>query len=388
MIYLLIFLMLVALVTADIIYYRRRIRRSEMPRARKRAILTWMWVSDALPVLIVTVALLTRDTTTAFMLFSMWTFFAWLTTALPRGVYYAFRIFGLHRTGLTAGIAVAAFFIWGAVYGRTHLIVNQVEVRSEHLPQAFEGFRIAQFSDTHIGTMLRPEDELQKLVDSINALKPDLIVFSGDLVNIRYTELTEPVMQILSGLKAPYGVVSATGNHDVGIYVKNPELMSPEENLEGLIARQRQMGWQVLEDRTITLHRGGDSITLSGIAFDSDLIDHRHDTELPNIGLENVYAKVSPEQFNITVSHLPQLWAEITRRGYGDLTLSGHVHSMQVKLNLPGCKLSPAQLLYDQWSGRYERDGSTLYINDGIGYVLFPMRLGAFPEITLLTLTR
>ena len=388
MIYLLIFLIQVALVTADIVYYRRCIRRSEMPRARKRALLTWMWISDSLPFVIIFVTPFTHDNTTTYMLFSMWTFFAWLTTALPRGVFYAFRIFGLHRTGVVLGCALAGVFLWGALYGRTHLIVNEVAVHSADVPPAFEGFRIVQFSDVHVGTMLRPEHELRRLVERINALKPDLIVFSGDLVNVRYTELTRPLMDILKGLKAPYGVMSVLGNHDVGIYVKKPELMPPWENLAGLVAREREMGWQVLEDQTVPLYRGGDSILISGIAFDKDLIDMRHNTDIPNVGLDNVYQDVLPEQFNITISHLPQLWQEISNRGHGDLILSGHVHSMQIKLDMLGLRLSPAQLLYTQWSGLYERDGSTLYVNDGIGYVLFPMRIGAFPEITLLTLSR
>ena len=100
------------------------------------------------------------------------------------------------------------------------------------------------------------------------------------------------------------------------------------------------------------------------------------------------YRGVPDSLYNITAVHIPQLWGQIADAGYGDLTLAGHVHSMQMKLRLLGRAFSPAQLLYTRWSGRYDEGGRTLYINDGTGYVVFPMRLGAYPEITLITLRR
>ena len=104
--------------------------------------------------------------------------------------------------------------------------------------------------------------------------------------------------------------------------------------------------------------------------------------------LSGAYRGVPDSLYNITAVHIPQLWGQIADAGYGDLTLAGHVHSMQIKLRLFGRAFSPAQLLYTRWSGRYDEGGRTLYINDGTGYVVFPMRLGAYPEITLITLRR
>ena len=235
---------------------------------------------------------------------------------------------------------------------------------------------------------MRPEAELRRLVDSVNSLRPDLIVFCGDLVNIRSSELDARARQLLGGLRAPYGVVSVTGNHDAGLYIKDTVAQSPAASLAEVIARQRAMGWNVLEDTTVYLRRGGDSISLTGLSFDPALRHMRHDPDLPPADLSGAYRDVPDSLYNITAVHIPQLWGQIADAGYGDLTLAGHVHSMQMKLRLFGRAFSPAQLLYTRWSGRYDEGGRTLYINDGTGYVVFPMRLGAYPEITLITLRR
>jgi predicted MPP superfamily phosphohydrolase len=226
-------------------------------------------------------------------------------------------------------------------------------------------------------------------VDTINALQPDLVVFSGDLVNIRSTELTSDVLAILGRLRAPYGVISTLGNHDVGLYIKDTVALPRAENNRQVIDRQRQIGWRMLLDSTLYLRRGSDSISVTGISFDPTLQKFRHSFDLPEISLAAAYDGVPEGMFNLTVSHLPQLWPNIIALGRGNLTLAGHVHSMQIKGHLFGRAFSPAQLMYDRWSGRYDdAAGNTLYINDGIGYVGFPMRLGADPEITLFTLKK
>ena len=149
------------------------------------------------------------------------------------------------------------------------------------------------------------------------------------------------------------------------------------------------MGWHVLQDSTCYLHRGADSISLSGFAFDPQFKKERHDRVLPLSSAEKGYRDVPAALYNITLVHIPQHWDEIREVGYGDLTLSGHTHAMQLKLRLgEGRGWSPARLIYPRWGGRYDEQGSTLYINDGIGYVIYPMRIGARPEITLITLKR
>ncbi len=385
MTFLLFFILLfLTAVAADYCFWKRH--RASLRRHRWFA--AWM-IGSHLPLLVMILSgWLARDNTTGLMFVSIWLFWIWLLSTLPRMVYYLFRRMHLPRVGIVLGVGVAGALIWGATIGRTTLRVSRTEICSAKFPAAFDGFRIVQLSDMHIGTLVSPERELQRIVDSVEALQPDLIVFTGDLVNIRSSELNDRNAAILRELRAPYGVFSVTGNHDAGVYIKDSIRHPAAESLQEVIAWQRRAGWQVLEDTTVYLTRGGDSISFSGISFDPALRKKRHDSELPPARLDVVYCGVPDSLFNITAVHLPQLWTQVLDFGYGDLTLAGHVHSMQMKLRIGGCSFSPARLLYKRWSGRYDDGARTLYINDGTGYVLYPMRLGAWPEISLITLRR
>ncbi len=343
-------------------------------------------VSDLLLPTVAIVALCSQDNTTEFMLFAMWIFWFWMLFVLPRMIYYLFRLLHLPKVGYIVAGAVALFLIWGATIGRTSIRVKRIDITSDRLPKSFDGLRIVQLSDIHIGTLVCPEQELQRIVDSVAALRPDLIIFTGDLVNIRASELDSKVQRILGSLQAPFGVFSVLGNHDIGTYIRNTSRQSSAESLADLLKRQKQMGWQVLQDTTLYLHRNNECITLSGISFDPALRKLRHDAKLPPARLDVVYRDIPDSLYNITAVHLPQLWSQVINAGYGDLTLSGHVHAMQMKLHLFGKVFSPSQWLYNEWSGRYDNGRHTLYINDGTGYVAYPMRLGAWPEITLFTL--
>lgn len=347
---------------------------------------------DLLPFAILALLWLVRDNPTGLIQVAMWTLFGYLLLTLPRMIYYAVRITGNGRTvrilALLAAAAAACILIRGAVGGRRTLVVNRIVLHSDRLPEAFDGLRIAQFSDLHIGTLVDPRREMTALVDSLNALHADLVIFTGDLVNIRYTELDSTAMRLLGGIRSRYGTFSVTGNHDTGNYIGDTLALPPAANLAALLDRQRTMGWRVLDNETIYLRRGGDSIALSGISYDPALVRQRHDRTLPGYDIGPTYRDVPEGLYNITAAHVPQLWDRILGTGHGDLTLSGHVHSMQSKFRLAGCAFSPAQLLYRRWSGPYEEQGRTLYVNDGIGCVGFPMRIGANPEITLFELRR
>lgn len=367
-------------------------RRTDASSGRRRLLAMWMIVSN-LPLLVMILSgLLSRDNTTGLMFACMWLFWVWLMLVLPRLLYYLFRWMRLPRVGVVLAMGVMGLLIWGATDGRTTLHISRVEIRSKKIPAAFDGFRIVQLSDMHIGTLVLPERELRQIVDSVESLRPDLIVFTGDLVNIRSSELNDRIAALLRGLQAPYGVVSVIGNHDAGVYIKDTLNQTAAESLREVVAWQRKQGWHVLEDTTVYLVRGQDSISLSGISFDPALRKKRHDSELPPARLDVVYRTVPDSLFNITAVHLPQLWPQILDIGYGDLTLAGHIHSMQLKVRAFGGVYSPARFLYERWSGRYDDgdgdgDGDrTLYINDGTGYVAYPMRLGAWPEITSITL--
>lgn len=386
MFFLPVILLFLAAAGADALHYRRRAQG--WSPLRRRLFIAWAAATDALPLLVWTAMAFSRDNSTGVMLFAMWVFYAWIICVVPRMAYYLFSLLRLRRTGMAAAGLLVALFLWGATAGRTSCRVRTVEIASPRLPASFDGFRIVQLSDLHLGTLQAPEKELGALIDRIGALRPDLVVFTGDLVNIRSSELDARAQRLLGRLHAPEGICSVTGNHDAGTYIKDTAAQSPAASLAEVIARQRAMGWCVLEDTTRYIRRGGDSIALSGIAFDPALASLRHDPVLPPARLDAVYEGVPRSLFNITLVHLPQLWPQITAAGYGDVTLAGHVHAMQFKLRLFGREYSPARWLYKRWSGRYDEAGRTLFINDGIGCVAYPMRLGAYPEITLITLER
>lgn len=386
MLFAVVLLLMLGIIAADVRHWRRMRNRSPL---RRRLFAAWVLCTDVLlPGAILSAGLFTRDNDTPFMACLMWMFWSWMLLVVPRLVRYLLTALRLPRAGTVAGIGIAALFVWGATAGRTTLRVSRVEICSERVPAAFDGLRVVQLSDLHVGSLVSPRRELRRLVDSVTALRPDAVIFTGDLVNIRSTELDEEVRQLLSEIQAPLGVYSVLGNHDVGSYIKDTVALPRERSLREVIERQRAMGWRMLLDTTVYLVRGSDSISLSGISFDPAYSKLRHDAVQPPAPLDAVYRGVPDSLYNITAVHLPQLWEQVTGAGYGDLTLSGHVHAMQMKLHLFGRSYSPAQLFYPRWSGRYDNGPRTLYINDGTGYVAWPMRLGAWPEITLLTLRR
>ncbi len=253
----------------------------------------------------------------------MWIFTLFLLTVLPRWAFYIFylssRRRAVHIIGGCAALATFAIFIYGIIEGRKDYDVRRVEVAFERLPAAFDGFRIVQFSDLHIGSLLDPAAETQAIVELINRLDADLIIFSGDLVNIRHTELDEGTMRRLGSLKARHGVISTTGNHDVGIYIKDTIALPRDYNLSEVKRKERAMGWLQADDSTLYIHRGGDSISISGIGFDPTLNDFRHNFTLPDIDISRAYTGTSDSTFNITISHLPQLWSNIRASRRGDL---------------------------------------------------------------------
>lgn len=291
--------------------------------------------------------------------------------------------------GISLCTIVAVVLLVGVVRTRKQLTVKSTDIVSTRLPKAFDGYRIVFFSDLHIGSLSSPVEMCSELVAYINSLDADLVVFGGDLVNARYDELTQRLQNILGSVKAKDGVVAVIGNHDTGVYVHDTVSLPIDKNTRLVKERISAMGWRILDDRTELISRGDDTITLTGIDFSHELLEHRHSANIADsLDLRPTYEGVSRDKFNITVSHMPQLWRKISALGYGDLVLSGHIHAMQMKGRIGGREFSPAQLMYKEWSGLYKERGSHLYITDGIGSVGFHLRLGAPPEISELRLRR
>lgn len=372
------------LLLRDVWLLRSLLKLGEEAMSRRRLVRVLL-AADLLPVVLMVGYLI--DNPPIVMRVSMWVTWLWMVVTALR-LSYAFFARYVHRwVGYIAATAAVGILVYGAFWGRCDLRTEQIEYCSNRLPASFDGLRIALFSDLHLGALVDTEKEVSQVVERINKLNPDLVLFGGDLVNIRHSELDERATRLLKGIHAP--VYSVIGNHDVGTYIGDSVALPYEVSYRRLVEQQEAMGWCVMQDTTLYLHRGDDSISLSGFAYDPAYKEERHDRDLPMSGTDKGYRGVPKELFNITLIHVPQHWEEILRLGYGDLTLAGHTHAMQLKLRTGrGRGISPARLIYPRWSGRYDAAGRTLYINDGIGYVAYPMRIGARPEVTLITLKR
>ena len=259
--------------------------------------------------------------------------------------------------------------------------VKQVEISSERLPQAFDGYRIVQISDLHLGTYENDTTFIAECVDAVNALKPDVIMFTGDLVS-RTTDEAYSFTGSLSRLKAKDGILSILGNHDYDDYTD----MSPEqkrEDHEMLCDLIGELGWQLLSNEITMLHQGADSIAVIG----TENFSKGH---TPNYcKLETTGANISDSTFTILLQHNPQLWREqVLGKSSIDLMLSGHTHAFQIVIPFFGRKISPARLVYREWGGLYSEQDQHLYVNTGIGMVGVPARVGVPPEITLITLKK
>lgn len=288
--------------------------------------------------------------------------------------------------GVLLSLIVAGMMIYSVTDGRTKFRVERVEIVSDKLPKEFDGLKVAMFSDLHIGTLAQSDLILNRLVEELNALEPDVVINGGDLVNSHARELDQEAMQVLSGVEAKEGVFSVLGNHDVGIYIRDTLKYSPEENIRNLVQRQRLMGWRVLDNSTKYIRRGSAAIAITGFGYPKRPHHTSHSSDFRTDIVGEVYKTVSDTMFNIAITHAPQFWDAIVESGGADLTVAGHVHAMQHIFKIGNWRWSPARFWYDQWSGLYDKDGHKLYINDGVGCVFFHLRFGTKPEITFFEL--
>lgn len=288
-------------------------------------------------------------------------------------------LFGLTAVGYIVAVSLSI------ARNRHGFVVQRVEICSAQLPQSFDGARIALFSDVHIGNLPDAEQRLRAIVDTVNASDVMFVVNDGDLINARSAELSPEIMNVLRGFDRP--VYSVMGNHDCGYYVDTlaTPMNSTVRQFKSLID---SLEWTRLDDSTAWIRRGTDSIALTGVEFKSSVCPNRHRRELDGVDFEALFKTVPDSAYNIVLSHAPQYWHNIAEAGYGDLTLSGHVHSMQVKWKAAGREFSPARLIYKEWSGLYHRGGNTLYITDGVGYSDIAVRFGTPSQIAIITLRR
>ena len=283
------------------------------------------------------------------------------------------------------GFAAGSTLFMSLFYGfsnKYNYRIRRIKMFFENLPKGFKGLKIIQISDIHSGSFT-DKKAVEHGVQMILNEQPDLILFTGDLVNDKATEMQD-YMDVFSRLKAPMGVYSTFGNHDYGDYVEWPvHGISKEQNLENLKKVHANLGWRLLMNEHIVLEKNGDNIALLGVENWSSK------ARFPKHGrLDLAYSGTEKYPFKILMSHDPSHWDAEIKPNYKDidLTLSGHTHGMQFGVELPYFKWSPVQYLYKEWAGLYEDGKQKLYVNRGFGFIGYPGRVGIMPEITVIEL--
>ncbi len=283
--------------------------------------------------------------------------------------------------GLAAGGTLFGTFVYG-YSNKYNYQVKKVKIPFDNLPASFKGMKILHFSDVHSGSLMNKK-AVTRGVEKIMAQNADLIIFSGDLVNDRATEMQD-WMEVFNKLKAPMGVYSTFGNHDYGDYVSWPHNgVSREQNLINLAKVHKELGWNLMMNEHVVFERNGEQIALLGVENWSSK------ARFPKHGdLKKAYAGAEKYPFKILISHDPSHWDAQVRPDYSDidLTLSGHTHGMQFGVSIPGFQWSPVQYMYKEWDGLYEEGKQKLYVNPGFGFIGYPGRVGILPEITLIEL--
>ena len=278
---------------------------------------------------------------------------------------------------LALALYTMGYLIFGATEGKQYFQVKEVEIVSKDLPEAFDGYRIIQLSDIHTGSWGDDTRAIQKAVNIILQQHPDLIVFTGDLVNNHASEL-DAFIPVFAQLKAKDGVYSVLGNHDYSTYVRWETPEAQAEELVRLKEKEAQMGWELLNNRHVKLYQGNDSIALIGV-------ENSGNPPFPDHAKLKEAMEGTKGMYKILLSHDPSHWRrEVLPDTDIQLMLSGHTHAMQTKI----FGFTPSRFIYPENEGLYQEDGQMLYVNIGLGYLLYPMRLGAWPEITLLTLRK
>lgn len=286
----------------------------------------------------------------------------------------------LSWAGVLAGTGLFGTLTYG-MNNKYRYQLRTVRLNYPNLPSSFNGLRIVHLSDIHAGSFTDKE-AVQRGIHKIMDQKPDLILFTGDLVNNLAEEMDE-YWPLFAQLKAPMGIFSSTGNHDYADYVQWDSIEAKRANFERLMQVHKKMGWRLLLNENVILQKGADQLGIVGVE------NWSAKSRFPKYGnLSKAMDGVASVPFSILLSHDPSHWrAEVLER-YPTvaLTLSGHTHGMQFGVELPGMRWSPVQYVYAEWAGLYEQLNQKLYVNRGFGFLGYPGRVGILPEITVIEL--
>lgn len=301
--------------------------------------------------------------------------------AKPSENFFPERRKFLSLVGLGMSGVLSALFIDGITFGKYRHKVRRVRVNFANLPKSFKGYKIIQISDVHSGSFSDP-DKLQHAINLINEQKPDLVLFTGDMVNNVADEF-KPFIPLFSKIKAKDGKLAVLGNHDYGDYVTWESPVAKKENLDTLIGYEKQAGFDMLRNEHRVIEKNGEKLYILGV-------ENWGLKPFPQFGRIDDALKGVPESATkILMSHDPTHFDYVVKKHPSNihLTLSGHTHGMQFGLDLKNVKWSPVQYKYPKWADLYESEGKLLYVNRGFGVLGYPGRVGVLPEITLFELS-
>lgn len=301
--------------------------------------------------------------------------------AKPSENFFPERRKFLSLMGLGMSGVLSALFIDGITFGKYRHKVRRVRVNFSNLPKSFKGYKIIQISDVHSGSFADP-NKLQHAVDLINEQKPDLVLFTGDMVNNVADEF-KPFIPLFSKIQAKDGKFAVLGNHDYGDYVTWDSPEAKKKNLDTLISYEKQAGFDMLRNEHRVIEKNGEKIYILGV-------ENWGLKPFPQFGkIDDALKRVPESATKILMSHDPTHFDYVVKKHPANihLTLSGHTHGMQFGLDLKNVKWSPVQYRYPKWADLYESEGKLLYVNRGFGVLGYPGRVGVLPEITLFELS-
>jgi len=301
-------------------------------------------------------------------------------------IYYLFFALKWRNAFLYSGsvisVAILTVFFYGTFFGKNELRIRNYEISLQDLPENFEGLRIVQLSDTHLGSLLQSSNLLEKVNNKLKETNPDIIVFTGDLVN-NYAEETTPWINYFFEITQNVPSFSILGNHDYGDYTRWKDNSEKQENLEGILRSQESMGFEVLRNENRVIKIGEDSLFVVGV----ENWGHAPFPQYAN--LEKALENVPESAFTILLTHDPAHWeSKIKDMDNIHLTFSGHTHGLQWGIKPAGIEFSLSYLTRKNWSGLYEHNRSMLLVSAGLGTIGIPWRIDMPADINVVTLKR
>jgi predicted MPP superfamily phosphohydrolase len=316
-----------------------------------------------------------------YVVWLIFTSFIWLLKKKNKNVWYHRYNYIFFRIDLIIVIIVALIFVYGLFFGRTHFVIKNETISFSKLPAAFDGYKIVQISDIHLGNVTS-KHSFEKAITLINGQHPDMIVFTGDMVNLTAKEALPfvPAFRNLTPSTLKYAIL---GNHDFGDYALCYDQKKRQQSIDSLILIEGQMGFRVLLNSHVSIRRGNDSIILAGVKNWSKKPYHQYGN------IREALKDVPDSGFIILLSHDPEHWdVEVAGRTNVSLTLSGHTHGAQMGYEFGKYRWSPYKFKENLWAGLYNRNNQYLYINQGLGVIGILARIGIWPEITVITLRK